>query len=406
MSPRTVFKDGLYVLSPSETQPAIIVQRLDVDQISPFIQIVDEGGNIISTIDVSGNSTALSDHILDQTDVHGISDTSKLVRGYGGAKENLQLTTAPGATYNMDLGTGNGQQVILSANTTLAISNSAGAMDANHVYSCLLCVQQAAAGGPYTFTFPASCRFPNGNPGISTVASSLNYYYMVSIDGAAHWDVFPVSGNVIASGVAYAPSTYLTATDVQAVLDSLVTKFRPQTPFFSPMLTPEGMGVAQFNNTGGTVGVANTALFVRCPVYKAGRVRDIQFMPHVLAGNYSVHVWKNTGGSVTKSYESASVAMSGLTIDIWNAVGASDTGVDVALGDDLWLGITFDNATAGFARRTLGVNAQIQLPTAYNVQGTALLAGSKATQTVGAAGTIDFSTLATVNPIALLARVA
>jgi len=95
--------------------------------------------------------------------------------------------TAPAATsaVEFDLVNGNSFKTTLTENVTVTLSNP----PASGTYGqCVIQIVQAASGGPYTVTWPASVIWPSGaTPTMSTGANAKDIYTMVTIDGGSSW---------------------------------------------------------------------------------------------------------------------------------------------------------------------------------------------------------------------------
>ena len=95
--------------------------------------------------------------------------------------------TAPTATdtVEFDLVNGNSFKTTLTANLTVTLSNP----PASGTYGqCVVQIVQAATGGPYTVTWPASVMWPGGAaPTMSTGASAKDLYTFVTVDGGTSW---------------------------------------------------------------------------------------------------------------------------------------------------------------------------------------------------------------------------
>jgi len=103
----------------------------------------------------------------------------------GGGKATYQNHGAMGATETIDLALGNAHRGQLDANCTLTFAGPTNAKE------CVLrlTILQAAAGGPYTITWPASVKWPGGTaPTLSSGASARDRFVFVTEDNGTTWD--------------------------------------------------------------------------------------------------------------------------------------------------------------------------------------------------------------------------
>jgi hypothetical protein len=324
------------------------------------------------------NTAALQAEIDAITNTLNTIDIPNIVSGIGGGPEGYSNVGNKTGAATFDLKNGNYQLCTLTGNvTSITLSNTQFTMTAGKVYVFRLSTLQDATGGRTiswtgsTFVFLVGDNTPNPNP--STKTDWIIYSY----DAGVTWYVQKVNLKTI--------------------------------PYFDQIVSPTGDRGLFFNNSGGTFG-ANSALYMRCPVRAAGRLKTLSIGPQTLSGNYDVGILRQRVDGTALAdvlYTKGSTAMSGLTASQWNSV-IEDTGVDTFYGDDIWLSIACDNATATWWRKTLGSAAGSTLPANFAQNDIAIFCGSKTASfpipTVG--NTVDMSTLASAQPFAICCRTA
>lgn len=313
-------------------------------------------------------SDALTNHIAQQTNVHGIVSSAQLATGIGGGPDLYFSAGNSGAAKTFDLINGNVQEVTLTANSTFTFTNTAVTMDASHAYSWRLSVLQDATGGR-TVTWPASVTWLSGNPSPNPVASSKTDFIFYTKDAGTTW--YGVQVN----------------TAVAPLFSNFVTWAGDLSPW---QATPTAI-------------TANQAILMRCPILTAGVMHNLSLGVATNSGNFDAGIYKWTSGTtITRQFSLGSTSMAALIAD-WNDVSANP-GVTVNFGDDIWLAFACDNAVATFYRKTYNANALSSLPSTFNANGSAQLCASKATS-FPLPASFDTTTLNDSNPFAMCARI-
>ena len=105
-----------------------------------------------------------------------------LIRDYG---IKTVPVTSSGGTATLNLVNGNSFTLTLSENTTIAISNPPAADECGQV---VIKIAQASTGGPFTVTWPASVKWPNGSaPTMTTTADGEDIYILKTWDEGTTW---------------------------------------------------------------------------------------------------------------------------------------------------------------------------------------------------------------------------
>lgn len=101
-----------------------------------------------------------------------------------GVIEPVSTNSASGAAPNLDLSAGSVQDVTLTANATLTISNPPAT---GKGYGVTLILRQDATGSR-TLTWPTSIKWAGGAaPVISTAANSIDVYTFYTTNGGVTW---------------------------------------------------------------------------------------------------------------------------------------------------------------------------------------------------------------------------
>lgn len=326
-----------------------------------------------------GNTAGITDHIASVSAVHGINNTAQLMTTVNGQQETFLNIGNSGAAFTVALSAANVQQVTLTAATTATFNNAGPiTMDSVHQYSFQLNVLQDATGSR-TVVWPASVTWLTGNPSVNPTASALTIFSFYTDNAGTTW-----YGQQITQAAA---------------------------PLYGSLLGE--VGDPLWWGTAANTLSASTSVFMRVPVNKAGVINDLSVgSGSAQSGAFDLGVYKLVNSTTLSALYRLGPTNSttALTVSQWNNPGAGSTGVTVNYGDDIWLALGCDNATAVFWRKNNVQSSVPTLPTAYAVNGSSMTCGvlSQANggwSVLGLPSTFAVSLLSNGNQFAVLGRI-
>ena len=132
-----------------------------------------------TAVDRAWSANKISTELGNKADLTGADFT-------GGIGEGYNLVSSSAGTLTLDLSTGNNFEVVLSENTTLAVTN---APTAGTAYALRLKIIQDASGSGFTFTWPTGGKWASATaPTLTATASAEDVFVLYSDDGFTTWD--------------------------------------------------------------------------------------------------------------------------------------------------------------------------------------------------------------------------